>query len=206
MIHGRDALATHWDSVVPFVAPALPVMRAGLGWAAGSITSETGRMELPRQSAAILVLQLFAVLTLLGGTAEGRSAEAPDNVLAAVDQAAQSCKDFGGTPNTDAVLSTKDINGDGGEDWIADYSKLKCQGGLNPMCGGDGCTLQIYLWNGGTAWNLAFEEQVESFKFVKSGSSHALRVVMAGDACDRPSSKSCNFVYQLQKTAIVPTD
>jgi hypothetical protein len=161
---------------------------------------------LPKERAPIAWLQLTAAFILACGMAPGRAAEAPDNVLAAVDQAAQSCKDFGGTPNTDAVLSTKDINGDGGEDWIADYSKLKCEGGLNPMCGTDGCTLQIYLWNGGTAWNLAFEETVERFKFVKSGSNHALRVVMAGDACDRPSSKSCDFVYQLEKTAIVPND
>ena len=43
-----------------------------------------------------------------------------------------------GQPNTDAVLTVEDLNGDGGEDWIADYSKLKCEGGVNPLCGSGG--------------------------------------------------------------------
>ena len=69
------------------------------------------------------------------------AAEPPDNVAEAIAQAAQACKDMDGTPNTEAVLRVEDLNGDGGEDWLADYAKLKCDGGVNPLCGSGGCTL-----------------------------------------------------------------
>ena len=59
------------------------------------------------------------------------------------------------------MLSVEDVNGDGGEDWIVDYAKLKCEGGINRMCSADGCTLQIFLWDGATAWTVAFEETVQ---------------------------------------------
>ena len=76
------------------------------------------------------------------------------------------------------MLSVEDINGDGGEDWIADFAKLKCPGGINTMCEEGGCTLQIYLWNGGTAWTLAFEEVVQHYKFEREAAS----------GCSRPCS------------------
>ena len=104
-----------------------------------------------------------AVLALAMMFAPARAAEPPDNVSEAIDNAERACKDSNGTPNADAVLKVDDLNGDGGEDWIADYSKLKCDGGINQMCEDDGCTLQIFLWNGAAAWNLAFDETVKSY-------------------------------------------
>ena len=115
-----------------------------------------------KRTATPAVFKAFAALLIACGMARANPAEAPDNVQAQVDEAVQSCKDLEGTPNADGVLSVKDVNGDGGEDWIVDYSKLNCKGGINQMCDVDGCTLQIYLWNGATAWNLAFDEPVKS--------------------------------------------
>lgn len=134
--------------------------------------------------------------------ARANPAEAPDNVQAQVDEAVQSCKDLEGTPNADGVLSVKDVNGDGGEDWIVDYSKLNCKGGINQMCDVDGCTLQIYLWNGATAWNLAFDESVKSYRFAQRHGEHLLQVMMAGPACDKPSNKTCHLTYRLNKDSI----
>jgi hypothetical protein len=138
------------------------------------------------------------------GVLGAEAAEPPDNVAAEVADAVQSCKDLEGTPNADAVLSVADVNGDGGEDWIADYAKLKCPGGINDMCSVDGCRLQIFLWDGATAWKLAFEETVKSYKFGKAGKSRVLRAVMAGATCDRGSGKNCTLVYRLDPRAVVP--
>jgi hypothetical protein len=157
-----------------------------------------------RQSLATsAALKVFAALVMLGVVC-AEAAEPPDNVAAEIADAVQSCKDLEGIPNADAVLSVADVNGDGGEDWIVDYAKLKCTGGINEMCSVDGCRLQIFLWDGATAWRLAFEETVKSFKFGKAGGSRVLHAVMAGAACDRPSGKSCNLVYRLDPRAIVP--
>ncbi|MGB6348383.1 MAG: hypothetical protein WBF40_13625 [Methyloceanibacter sp.] len=144
----------------------------------------------------------LAALLILGGSLCANAGEAPDNVAAEIAYATQSCKDLEGTPNADAVLSFDDVNEDGGEDWIADYAKLDCEGGINPMCGADGCDLQIFLWNGATAWPLAFEETVKRYRFVRRGGKPALQVVMAGSACDRPSSETCRLTYTLDQDAI----
>jgi len=146
---------------------------------------------------------LGVLLTVCGITA-AHAAAPPDNVQAAIDDAVQSCKDLNGTPDADTVLTTKDVNGDGGEDWIADYSKLICKGGINQMCDVGGCTLQIYLWNGATAWNLAFDEEVKSYTFVKRHGEYLLQAVMTGQACGKPTIAKCHVTYRLNKDSVDP--
>jgi hypothetical protein len=147
----------------------------------------------------------IAAALLLGlGLAAAFATEPPDNVKAEVAEAVQSCKDLEGTPNADAVLSMADVNGDGGEDWIADFSKLRCEGGINQMCDDDGCVLQIYLWNGSTAWNLAFDEPVKSHTFARRHGHRELQVVMAGEACGRPSTQTCRLTYRVNQDSIDP--
>lgn len=154
-----------------------------------------------RANATSAAFKALAFL-LLGGIGAAYATEAPDNVEAEIADAVQSCKDQEGTPNADAVLSVNDVNGDGGEDWIVDYAKLSCKGGINEMCDDDGCTLRIYLWNGAAAWNLAFDETVKSYKFAKHGGRHVLQVVMEGSACGKPSNETCHLTYVLNKTSI----
>ena len=75
---------------------------------------------------------------------------------------------------------------------------------INQMCDVDGCTLQIYLWNGATAWNLAFDEAVKSYKFVSRHGEHLLQVVMAGQACGKPTRATCHLTYRLNKDSVDP--
>ena len=151
------------------------------------------------------LLVLLAVAACIGARPVS-AAEPPDNVAAAVAQAAQACKDMDGQPNTDAVLTVEDLNGDGGEDWIADYGKLKCEGGVNPLCGTGGCSIQIYFWDGATAWELVFEDLVKSYKFGKSGGKRMMYVTTSGDPCNKPSNETCSYTYRLEKDAVVPLE
>jgi hypothetical protein len=145
-----------------------------------------------------------AAFVLSCTAAPAKSAEPPDNVVEAIKAAEQSCRDMDGTPDAEAVLTVDDLNGDGGEDWLADYSKLKCEGGINPLCGSAGCTLQIYLWDGETSWDLLFEDIVQSYKFGKSGGKPMLYVTTSGLPCNKPASETCQWSYRLEKDAIVP--
>lgn len=146
----------------------------------------------------------FAVLLFTGGILAAEAVEPPDNVVDEVDYAIQACKNLQGAPNADAVLRVADVNEDGGEDWIADYAKLDCAGGVNPKCGPDGCALQIFLWNGAMAWPLAFDETVKRYKFARHGGKPVLKVVLAGTACGKPSGEDCDVTYTLDKDDIVP--
>jgi hypothetical protein len=152
----------------------------------------------------VLPSLLLAALTVSSAAGPIRAAEPPDNVVAAVADVERECRDMDGKPDSDAVLSVKDVNGDGGEDWVADYAKLKCEGGINPMCGADGCALQIYLWNGSTAWTLAFDEMVQRYQFTKTAGKPALKVTLAGAACDKPGARSCTVTYRLGRNAVAP--
>ena len=152
----------------------------------------------------ILRVALPALGVLGLALAPARAAEPPDNIAEAIAEAAMSCKNMDGTPNMDAVLRVEDLNGDGGEDWIADYAKMKCDGGLNPVCGAAGCMLQIYFWDGGTAWDVVFEDLVKSYKFGKSGGKPMLYVTTSGVPCNKPVAETCQYTYRLDKDAVVP--
>jgi len=147
-----------------------------------------------------------AVLALSVMFAPARAAEPPDNVSEAIDNAERACKASNGTPNGEAVLKVDDLNGDGGEDWIADYAKLKCEGGINPLCGTAGCTLQIYFWDGGAAWDVVFEDLVQSYTFGKSGGKPMLYVTTSGVPCNKPVAETCKYTYRLEKDAVVPVE
>lgn len=146
----------------------------------------------------------FVTTVLCLGVGAARGAEPPDNVAQAIADASQSCKDEAGKPNADAVLRVQDLNGDGGEDWIADYKKFKCDGAPNPLCTASGCTLQIYFWDGETAWDLVYEDLVQSYKFDKSGGKPMMYVTTAGDPCNKPTADHCTYTYRLDKDAVTP--
>jgi len=155
-------------------------------------------------SAQSSCLVLFAAL-LAGVTfAKAEAAEPPDNIAEALTEAAQACKATDGKPNTDAVLRSEDVNGDGGEDWIADFSKMTCEGGINPLCSDAGCTLQIYFWDGETAWDIVFEDLVRSYKFGKSDGKRMLYVTTSGLPCNKPVTDTCTYTYRLDKDTVVP--
>jgi hypothetical protein len=132
------------------------------------------------------------------------AAEPPDNVAEAIAEAAQVCRHMNGIPNTDAILKVEDLNGDGGEDWLADYSKLKCEGGTNPLCSSVGCTLQLYFWDGEASWDVLFEDFVKSYKFGKSKGKRMFYVTTSGLPCNKPIDETCQYTYRLEKDAVVP--
>ncbi len=153
----------------------------------------------PLRLATLAVVTASALATAL-------AAEPPDNIAEALAEAARACKDMDGTPNTDAVLKTEDVNGDGGEDWIADYSKMKCEGGINPLCSNAGCTLQIYFWDGETSWDVVFEDLVRSYKFGTSGGKRMLYVTTSGIPCNKLVEETCKYTYRLDKDTVVPVE
>src|SRR3990170_5268995 len=87
------------------------------------------RRELSPFLPKFLRLATLVALAMSLALTSAHAAEPPDNVAEAITEAERACKDTNGTPNTDAVLKVEDLNGDGGEDWLADYAKLKCEGG-----------------------------------------------------------------------------
>jgi hypothetical protein len=145
-----------------------------------------------------------AILTGLGPASLHAADQPPKDLADTIAQAAQACRQLGGKPDTTAILSAHDLNGDGHDDWIADFAKLKCDGAPNPLCNPDGCTLQLYFWDGEGDWDLVFEDFVESYKFSSSGGTHTMHVITSGLPCNKPADEACHYNYRLDKDAAVP--
>ena len=128
----------------------------------------------------------------------------PDNVAAEVRQATEDCRAIGGRPNADAMLKVDDLNGDGGEDWIVDFSKLRCAGATNPFCGRGGCSLQIFLWTGGSEGTRVFDEIVQSYRLTRVNGRRAVAINMGGSACGKPNYQTCAKTYSIERTRLAP--
>lgn len=150
-----------------------------------------------------VALGLYAAMSLVAfGSAW--AAEAPDNVMAEVAEAAKTCRELGGRPNTEAMLRVDDLNGDGGEDWIVDYTKLDCAGETNPFCGSGGCSLSIYFWSGGSTWKQVFDDTVRGYRFRSAGGRRLMEIHYGGGMCGKANAADCLKVFVLQRDRIVP--
>jgi hypothetical protein len=139
---------------------------------------------------------LPACAVLLSLACAAHAADAPDNVQAEVKDAAKQCTDLGGKPNTEAMLKALDFTGKGGPDWIIDYAKLDCAGTTNPFCGTGGCSLSLYVYEGGSTWKQVLDETVRAYSVIKIKGKPALRLTMGGSACGKVNAASCRFVFQ----------
>lgn len=142
---------------------------------------------------------VLAVASL--ATFRASAAEEPEIVAKAIKDAEQSCAEMGGKPSTEAILSVDDINGDGGEDWVVDYSKMKCEGTTNPFCGNSGCSLSIYLWKRDSTWRLAYDDMVQSFEINKTDQRRMLITESSPDACDKADGV-CEEKFTITKDSI----
>ena len=146
---------------------------------------------------------LAHVAVLAAGLAPAHGETPPENIAEVMAEAAQICRAVGGKPDTAAVLSAQDLNGDGRPDWIADFAKLSCEGANNPTCNPNGCTLQLYFASG-DGWDLVFEDFAKSYKFSTSGKAHMMHVTTSGIPCNKPAEETCTYTYRLGTEAVVP--
>jgi hypothetical protein len=86
------------------------------------------------------------------------------------------------------------------------FSKFECAGTVppQPFCGSGGCSLSIYLWAGGSTWQKALDETVQTFRFVKQNGRPALRVELGGSACGKVNARSCPQTFVFEGAKLVP--
>ncbi len=127
----------------------------------------------------------------------------PEEIPETIAEAAQRCQEAGGKPDTAAVLRRDDLNGDGNNDLIVDFAKLKCDGADNPACNPDGCMLQLYFGTG-DGWDQVFQDFVKTFKFSSSGATRTMHVNTSGIPCNKLVDQTCLYNYRLDKDAVTP--
>ena len=149
------------------------------------------------------VVAVLTVACIFAGASNGRAEAPPEEIAETIAEAADLCRANGGKPETAAVLRGDDLSGDGNPDWIADYSKLKCDKAPNPACNPNGCLLQLYYWDGDD-WDKVFEDFVKNYKFSSSGTTRTMHVTTSGIPCNKPAEDRCSYNYRLDKDAVTP--
>jgi hypothetical protein len=138
-------------------------------------------------------------------TTASLAADYPDVVKAAIEDARKQCVEVEGKPGAgDAMVSVADLDGNGREDWVLDFGKLECDGAATLFCGTGGCTLQIYLWQGGSEWKLAFDDNVRAWKRIKVGGKPGLLFHLHGSACNRVGYYDCRQTFVFDKGTLRP--
>jgi hypothetical protein len=162
-------------------------------------------------AAVCVALILGAALTFgltparSGPPGEAGPSKPPEEIPETIAEAAQRCQAEGGKADTTAVLRKDDLNGDGNNDLIVDFAKLKCDGADNPACNPDGCMLQLYFASG-DGWDQVFQDFVQSFKFSSSGGTRTMHVTTSGIPCNKPVDQICLYNYRLDKDAVTPIE
>lgn len=143
--------------------------------------------------AACLAAVLVSVMT------SARAADMGPEVRQEVRTAENYCKEQGGKPRTDAGFAkVLDLNADGAEDWILDFSKFHCDRSVppEPYCGSGGCSLTVFLWRQGEEWTKAFDDTVQRYRLLKRGPKFELELVLAGNMCGESNAHSCRETYE----------
>jgi len=138
-----------------------------------------------------------------------RAADMGPQVRREVQTAENYCKEHGGKPRTDAGFArVLDLNADGAEDWILDFSKFHCDRSVppEPYCGSGGCSLTIFLWKQGEEWTKAFDDTVQQHRLVKRGSKFELELTLAGNMCGKSNAHSCRESYEFVDDRLVRKD
>ena len=159
-------------------------------------------VEEGRYVAMKLLALMFSTVSLLSLPSLTHAAEEPDNVAAVVQRAAAECTSMGGQPDTEAMLSVDDLNGDGGEDWIVDFAKLNCAGAPNPFCGSGGCSLQIFFWSGGSTWKSVLDDLVQQYRLTRVQGRRGIEIVRRGPACGKSNAQTCRQTYVFGRTGL----
>ena len=85
-------------------------------------------------AAALLILALPA------------ASEPPAALIEATEAAATLCSAAGGQPAIlDGYRVTRDLNGDGVDDFLTDFARLECGGAWSAFCGSSGCPVTAWL-------------------------------------------------------------
>jgi hypothetical protein len=88
-------------------------------------------------------------------------------------------------------LTTKDVNGDGVEDYILDYANFACGNSEVFFCGTAGCLTQVFasLPHGGFVKVL--DQNVRSLRFLRIKGRPAMVLDPHGIACGKVGSELC---------------
>jgi len=117
----------------------------------------------------------------------------PTGVRRALVAADESCRRAGGTRVTLTVNAVRrlDLNGDGRDDYIADFHETECGGRASFFCGTGGCDLLILVAQRGGALRKIFDDRVRGYEILSGRGPGEIRFLLHGSYCGGHGNPSC---------------
>jgi hypothetical protein len=114
----------------------------------------------------------------------------PAEVQSEIDEAIKSCNEK--VKFEKGFMTRRDINSDGIEDFILDYSHLLCGEMSGYYCGSAGCLTQVFVSLSAGKFAKVLDENVRGIKFTTLHGRPAMLLGLHGSACDRIGAAPCN--------------
>ena len=140
---------------------------------------------------------LIVALSLACSLRPADALDLPDIIKDRLATTQKLCTDHGGKAGAaaDITVTTIDVDGNGHNDFILDYSKLACDGVPDMYCGGGFCTIDVYTWRSNNAWKLLLVASVADWKIVGTGKKRAFILTQSGSFCGKPKKRTCTVTY-----------
>jgi hypothetical protein len=148
----------------------------------------------------ILRTLCLAGIMLLAATASGLSAETGNILEFERGKLKDSCQQIEFMPG---FIDMIDLNGDGLEDAIIDYSHLQCDGSNIAFCGTGGCTLRFYAGLRGDRYAEAGEFLSHGIRTSGRGKNLRIAIRVGGGDCGKANAASCTLDAALIGNKIV---
>lgn len=95
-------------------------------------------------------------------------------------------------PDPDPMLTRLDVDGDGRDDWRADYERAEWAAG---WCGTGGCLQQLWVGAPGGRWVLAMDTNSGPIRTRVVDGEHRLEVSVHGSRCGGAGADDCRHGY-----------
>lgn len=110
-------------------------------------------------------------------------------------EAARFCQQMGGAlQETDGLVSTPDINGDGRDDLVLNWGTLGCTSGGSPYCGSAGCVHGLFIALEGGGFKEVLETNVRG---ISARVMPVIELTLHGSACGGIGADRCVKYYTL---------
>jgi hypothetical protein len=89
-----------------------------------------------------------------------------------------------------AFVESRDVNGDGYEDYVLDYGQFACGTDATFFCGTTGCAQEVFVSSNGR-FVKALDENIRSIRFDRIEGRSAMILGLHGSSCGRPGNEAC---------------
>lgn len=89
-----------------------------------------------------------------------------------------------------AFVESRDVNGDGYEDYVLDYGQFACGTDATFFCGTTGCAQEVFVSSNGR-FVKALDDNIRSIRFDRIEGRSAMILGLHGSSCGRGGSEAC---------------